>query len=126
MRKKKTTPEQTAQLFELVAKGMQEKKGEDVVIIDLKNHKNAIADYFIICSATSDTHADAIADSIEDEVHKAMQEWPWHVEGRENKEWVLIDYVDVVAHVFVKEKRRFFGLEDLWSDAILIRPELAV
>jgi ribosome-associated protein len=124
MKKKKTTPEQTAQLFELVVRGMQEKKGEDIVVIDLKNHKNAIADYFIICSGTSDTHADAIAVSIEDEVHKSIQEWPWHTEGKENKEWVLIDYVDVVAHVFVKEKRKFFGLEELWSDAIITRPQL--
>ena len=116
MRKKKTKID-SAKLCDLVVKGMQEKKAENISIIDLKNIKNAVADYFIICSGTSDNHADAIADSIEDEVHKGIQEWPWHTEGKSNKEWILIDYVDVVAHVFLKDKRSFFGLEDLWGDA---------
>lgn len=119
MRKKKTSTD-TAKLFEHVVKGMQEKKGEEIVVIDLKNIKNAVADYFVICSANSDTHADAVANSVEDEVHKAIQQWPWHVEGKENKEWILIDYVDVVAHVFIKDKRKFYGLEELWGDAELI------
>lgn len=116
MRKKKTNVD-SAKLCDLVVKGMQEKKGEDISIVDLKNVKHAVADYFIICSGTSDTHADAISDSIEDEVHKAVEEWPWHTEGKSNREWILIDYVDVVAHVFIKERREFFGLEDLWGDA---------
>lgn len=118
MAKKKQSID-SAKLCELVLHGMKEKKAENITIIDLKNIKNAVADYFIICSGTSDNHADAICTSVEDEVFKDTSEWPWHTEGRTNKEWILIDYVDVVAHVFIKEKRHFYGLEELWGDAVV-------
>jgi len=104
-------------LSETVAKGMLEKKATDVTIMDLREVKNAVADYFIICSGSSDTQIDAIADSIEDEVSKSTSQNPWKREGKENREWIIIDYVDVVAHVFSNEKRSFYGLEDLWGDA---------
>jgi len=120
MAKKKTNID-TSKLYELVVKGMLDKKAEEVTVIDLKNTKNAVADYFVICSGTSDTHADSIADCVEDEVFKSLQQWPWHTEGKANKEWILIDYVDVVAHVFLKEKRKFFGLEELWGDAVITK-----
>ena len=105
------------ELSELVVKGMQERKATDIVILNLKHIKNAVADYFIICSGNSDTQVDAITDSIEAEIYKISQQDPWHKEGQENKEWILLDYVDVVAHVFKKERRRFYALEDLWGDA---------
>lgn len=104
-------------LAELVVKGMQEKKASDIVIINLKSLKNAVSDYFVIASASSDTQLDAIATSIEEEVFKAIKQNPWQSEGRVNKEWVLLDYVDVVAHIFLKDKREFYALEELWGDA---------
>jgi ribosome-associated protein len=105
------------ELSELVVKGMQEKKAIDIVILNLKHIKNAVADYFIICSGNSDTQVDAITDSIETEIYKLSRQDPWHKEGQENKEWILLDYVDVVAHVFKKDRRAFYALEDLWGDA---------
>jgi ribosome-associated protein len=111
------------QLCNLVVKGMLEKKALDVVVMDLRNVKNAIADYFVICSGNSDTQLDAIADSVDEQVHKATQENPWHLEGKENREWILIDYVDVVAHVFKKDRRDYYKLEDLWGDAEITHVE---
>ncbi len=105
------------ELSKIVAQGMLEKKASDVVIIELKGLKNAIADYFVIGSGTSDTQVEAIAESVEEMVYKNAHQDPWHTEGEKNKEWILIDYVDVVAHVFKKDRRAFFALEDLWGDA---------
>lgn len=104
-------------LAELVVKGMQERKATDIVVINLKSLKNAVSDYFVIASATSDTQLDAIATAIEEEVFKAIKQNPWQSEGRTNKEWVLLDYVDVVAHIFLRDKREFYALEELWGDA---------
>jgi len=104
-------------LAELVVKGMQEKKATDIVVINLKSLKNAVSDYFVIASANSDTQIDAIATSIEEEVFKSVRQNPWQSEGRTNNEWVLLDYVDVVAHIFLKDKREFYALEELWGDA---------
>ncbi len=106
------------ELSQIIVEGMQEKKAEDVVVMDLRKIKNAIADFFVICSGNSDTQIDAISESIEKEVHKKTKENPWHREGKENKEWVLLDYVNVVAHVFKKDRREFYGLEELWGDAV--------
>lgn len=105
------------QLRDFVVKGMQEKKATDVVVMDLRNVKNAICDYFVICSGNSDTQIDAISTSIEEEVYKASHQDPWHKEGKLNREWILLDYVDVVAHVFKKDRRSFYDLEQLWGDA---------
>jgi len=104
-------------LRDLVVEGMLEKKAVDITVLDLREVKNAVANYFIICSGNSDTQIDAISDSIEEVVWKKSAQNPWKKEGRENKEWVLIDYVDVVAHVFKKEKREFYAIEELWGDA---------
>lgn len=116
--KKDLTP--TEKLSEAVVRGMQEKKASDIVILDLRKVKNSVADFFVICSGSSDTQLDAIADAVDDEVYKDTQENPWHQEGRTNKEWLLIDYVDVVAHIFKKEKRDFYSIEELWGDAKII------
>ncbi|MDN5205183.1 ribosome silencing factor [Fulvivirgaceae bacterium BMA10] len=109
----------SAELCDLVVDGMTEKKAEDVVVLDLQGVNNAIASYFVICSGNSDTHVEAISDSIEEVVYKRSNQSPWHREGVQNKEWILIDYVDVVVHIFKKEKRSFYALEDLWGDAVI-------
>lgn len=107
-------------LCDAIIKGMQEKKAIDILVLDLRKVKNAVADFFVICSGGSDKQLDAIADSVDVEVQKTVKERPWHVEGKTNKEWVLIDYFDVVAHIFSKDKREFFTLEKLWGDAEMI------
>lgn len=119
MAKRKTSkvhPE-TKLLLDLVIKGMQEKKAKDITVLDMTSVQNAIADYFVISTGTSDSQVDAISDSVEDEVYKVTKINPTHVEGKHNKEWILIDYLDVMAHVFKKEQREFFALEELWGDA---------
>mgnify|MGYP003552972232 CR=1 FL=1 len=104
-------------LSDVIVKGMLEKKAADIVIMDLRKIKNAVADFFVICSGNSDKQLDAISDSIDAEVFKALKENPWHTEGKNNKEWMLLDYIDVVAHVFRKDRREFYALERLWGDA---------
>ncbi|HEX8349505.1 MAG TPA: ribosome silencing factor [Hymenobacter sp.] len=104
-------------LADLVVRGMQDKKASDIVVLNLKELKNAVADYFIICSANSDTQLDAVARSVEEEIEKITGESPWQTEGRTNREWVLLDYVDVVVHVFLRDRRQFYALEELWGDA---------
>jgi ribosome-associated protein len=114
---KKRKDGSSKKLCDAVVKGMVEKKAVDILVLDLRKVKNAVADFFIICSGGSDKQLDAITQSIDDEVFKAVKENPWHVEGKNNKEWMLLDYFDVVAHVFRKDKRDFFALEKLWGDA---------
>ncbi|MEQ8417405.1 MAG: ribosome silencing factor [Imperialibacter sp.] len=109
----------TVELNDLVVQGMAEKKAHDIVVLDLRNVKNAVADYFIICSGNSDTQIDAICDSVEEFVYKASKQSPWKKEGKQNKEWILLDYIDVVAHIFKKDKRDFYSLEELWGDAVI-------
>jgi len=104
-------------LADVVVRGMQEKKGVDIVVLNLQELKNAVADYFVICSASSDTQLDALARSVEEEVEKLTGELPWQAEGRTNREWVLLDYVDVVVHIFLRDRRKFYSLEELWGDA---------
>lgn len=104
-------------LSDLIVKGMQEKKAQEVTVLDLRSVKNAVADFFVLCSGSSDTQIDAISESIEEEVFKSSKQNPWKREGKNNKEWILIDYVNVVAHVFKKDKRQFYALEELWGDA---------
>lgn len=106
-------------LSDAAVKGMLEKKASEVVLMDLRKIGNAVADYFVICSGNSDTQIDAIADSIEEEVYKATSDHPWRKEGKENKEWILIDYGNVVVHVFRKDRREFYALEKLWGDAVI-------
>ncbi len=104
-------------LCEWVVKGMLEKKALGIVVMDLRKINYAVSDYFIICSGNSTTQIDAISDAIEKQVYKQSKENPLNREGQESKEWILLDYVDVVAHIFNDEKRMFYGLEKLWGDA---------
>ncbi len=108
-------------LVESVINGIFEKKGEDVVKIDLRKLENRIADYFVICHASSTTQVDSISNSVEDIVRKEAGEKPLHVEGHENCLWVLIDYGDVIVHIFQEEYRNFYNLESLWADAGISR-----
>lgn len=114
---RKTKGVSSEKLSQAIVKGMQEKKAIDIIVMDLRNVKNAVADFFVICSGNSDKQLDAIADSVDQEVYKALKENPWHTEGKNNKEWMLLDYINVVAHVFRKDKREFYALEKLWGDA---------
>lgn len=104
-------------LKNLVIAGMQEKKAKEIVCIDLRNVKNAVADFFVVCHADSKTHVEAIADSVVDYVMENSGEYPGHKEGVANAEWILIDYVTVIAHIFRHEQREFYGIERLWADA---------
>lgn len=114
---KKRKDGSSKKLCDAIVKGMVEKKASDILVMDLRKVKNAVADFFVICSGGSDKQLDAITQSIDEEVFKAVKENPWHVEGKNNKEWMLLDYFDVVAHVFRKDRRDFFALEKLWGDA---------
>lgn len=105
------------ELAKVIAQGMFEKKAEDIRILDMRGLAGASTDFFVISHATSDKQVEAIADSAEEEVHKKAGYWPIHREGYENLEWILLDYFDVVAHIFQQEKREFFAIEELWGDA---------
>ncbi len=109
------------ELKDAIVNGMLEKKANDITILDLKSLQTSMADYFVICHGNSDKQVNAIADSVEDIVRKQTGEKPWHIEGAELGEWILIDYFDVVVHIFKDEKRAFYGIEELWSDAVVTR-----
>lgn len=97
--------------------GIEEVKGSDIQILDLREIENTVCDYFIICSGNSNTQVNAITQSINKTTSKKLKEKPWHIEGTENAEWVLMDYVSVVVHVFQKHIREFYNIEELWGDA---------
>lgn len=104
-------------LSQIIVDGMQEKKAADIVVMDLRKVKNAVADFFVICSGNSDKQLEAIADSVDEQVYKTLKEKPWHVEGKNNKEWMILDYISVVTHIFRRDRREFYALEKLWGDA---------
>ena len=110
--------DETLLLVDAVTKGMQNLKAKNIVSLDLNAVTSRICDHFVICHAQSSTQVEAIANSIEEFVRKNLGLKPWHKEGFENSEWILLDYVDVVAHIFQEEKRGFYKLEDLWADAV--------
>lgn len=101
-----------------IVEGMQENKAKNIVILDLRNIASAVTDFFVICSGESSTQVDGISSTVARHTRKTLQEKPWHQEGKNTSEWVLLDYVSVVAHIFYKDARNFYELEDLWSDAI--------
>lgn len=105
------------QLITEIIKGIEEVKGENIAILDLREIENTVCDYFIICDGNSNTQVNAISGSVQKIVGKNAQEKPWHVEGEGNAEWVLMDYVNVVVHIFQKNIREFYDLESLWGDA---------
>lgn len=115
--KENNTLEQTNTIQESAIQALQQKKGKAIVLLKLDNLDVAPSDYFVICHATSERHAESLAEAVEEKVYQQKGEEPWHKEGLENKEWILLDYVDVVVHIFLKEKRDFYSLEELWIDA---------
>ncbi|MDP2040139.1 MAG: ribosome silencing factor [Algoriphagus sp.] len=108
-------------LSKVIVKGMEEKKASEILVMDLRKIKNSVTDFFVICSGNSDTQLEAISESIEAEIQKVNETPARKVEGKSNGEWVLMDYFDVVVHIFLKEKRNYYGLEELWGDAKTIR-----
>ena len=116
MVKNKIAQESTS-ISELVVHGIQEKKGNEIVRLDLRNIHSSVADYFVVCHAESSTQIKAIAQSVEEEVFKALKLEPWRKEGLQHADWIILDYIDVVVHIFKTDKRQFYGIEDLWGDA---------
>ncbi|MES2486240.1 MAG: ribosome silencing factor [Bacteroidota bacterium] len=100
-----------------IIKGIEEVKGNDIDILDLREIDNTVCDYFVICNGNSNTQVNAIVHSIQKIVSKELKDKPWHVEGTENGEWVLMDYVNIVVHVFQKHVREYYNIESLWGDA---------
>ena len=114
------------ELIALIIQGVDEVKGHNINLLDLREIENTVCDYFIICNGTSNTHVNAIVGSIQKTVSKAIHDKPWHVEGEDNAEWVLMDYVNVVVHVFQKQIREYYDIEGLWGDAKFTTVESSV
>ncbi|AMA48875.1 MULTISPECIES: ribosome silencing factor [Flavobacterium] len=100
-----------------IIKGIEDVKGNDIDILDLRELENTVCDYFVICNGNSNTQVNAIVNSVQKAVSKELKEKPWHVEGTDNGEWVLMDYVHIVVHVFQKHIREYYNIESLWGDA---------
>ena len=104
-------------LIQSIVRGIQEVKGRDIMVLDLRSIPHAVADYFVVCHGNSNTQVQSIARSIEAEVQKDLNDRPWNKEGVQNANWILLDYSEAVVHVFYKEDREYYALEDLWADA---------
>ncbi|MDB0600082.1 ribosome silencing factor [Tenacibaculum maritimum] len=104
-------------LIAMIIKGIDDVKGEDIQLLDLREIENTVCDYFIVCSGNSNTQVNAISGSVQKTVSKELKDKPWHIEGEGNAEWVLMDYVNVVVHIFQKQVREFYDIESLWGDA---------
>jgi len=115
---KKNIKSESQLLCDTIVEGMQENKANDIVVLDLREIESAVCDFFVICSGESSTQVDGIGSSVTRYTRENIAEKPWKIEGQNNSEWVLIDYVSVVAHVFYKDTRSFYDLEDLWADAV--------
>jgi len=108
-----------SKIFKSVIKAIREKKGEKIVCLDLRKIPEAVADFFVICEASNTTQVKAISDSVEDTVKKECNEIPYKHEGHQAKQWILIDYINIVIHIMHAETRKFYKLEEMWSDAEL-------
>lgn len=117
MAKTKKKNDETADLIASIIEAMEEKKAQKITLLDLRLLSSAATDYFIICHGDNTRQVEAIGREIDERVKRQTGEDAWHIEGMQNGEWVLLDYINVVAHVFLDEKRSFFGLEELWGDA---------
>lgn len=115
--KNKVSKDAALELVKAIVHGMEEKKGKNIVYLDLRKIPNSVCEFFVICDAESTTQVNALAYSVEETVKKKTGESPWHMEGLSNNQWVLIDYVNVVAHVFQTSSREFYNIEKLWADA---------
>jgi ribosome-associated protein len=109
--------DQDTQLLDAIVQGIQEVKGKDIVVLDLNNVPNTVCGYFVVCHGDSATQVESIARSVEEFTRKLAGEKAWHTEGERNAEWILLDYISVVVHIFHRDKRSYYALEDLWGDA---------
>jgi len=104
-------------LTQSIIHGIQKKKGNGIISLNLTNLSNSVSNYFVICHGNTKIQVEAIAEAVEENVRKKIGDKPWHKEGFENAEWILLDYVDVVVHIFQESTRTFYNLEKLWADA---------
>ena len=111
------------QLIAKIVEAIQDIKGEDIKILDLTKIENSVAEYFGICSGNSNTQVSAIAGNVEKKVRNELKDRPWHVEGSENAMWILVDYISVVVHIFQRQIRDYYEIEELWGDAKVISIE---
>ncbi len=107
----------TDELIAVILQAIDDIKGEDIKLMDLRHLENTVCDYFIICSGNSNTQVNAISGAIHKKVSKELKEKPWSVEGQTNAEWILMDYVNLVVHIFQKHTREYYDIENLWGDA---------
>ncbi|WGU71361.1 ribosome silencing factor [Capnocytophaga canimorsus] len=114
---------QTDQLITHILKGIEKVKGNNITIMDLRGIENTVCDYFILCDGNSNTQVATISGSVQKVVSKDINQKPWHVEGEANAEWILMDYVDVVVHIFQKPLRERYDIEGLWGDAKITQIE---
>ena len=119
-RKKKTTVRlnKNSKIIKTIVKAIRDKKAENIISLDLRKIKEAVADFFIICEASNQPQVRAISDFVEHQMQEKCDEYPYRHEGMKNLQWVLIDYVNVVVHVMLSETRKFYKLEEMWSDAV--------
>ena len=115
--KKTATEKETVTLLDAIVEGMRERKAKNITILNLTSIENRVTDYFVVCDADSRTHVNSIAESVAEVVEKLAKELPYHTEGTQNGEWILIDYINIVAHVFLREMREHYNIEGLWGDA---------
>ena len=108
-------------MLDSIINGLEERKAKNITVLNLSNIQNRSFDFFVIADAESSTHVDSIASSVEETVKKQLNERPFHTEGWENSEWILLDYVDIMVHVFQQQTRDFYRLEELWADAEITR-----
>jgi ribosome-associated protein len=108
-----------SKIIKVITQAIQEKKGEKIISLDLRKIPEAVSDFFIVCEAGSTTQVRAIADFIETEVKEKCGEFPYMHEGRQVLQWVIIDYINVVVHIMLPDSRRFYKLEEMWSDAVM-------
>lgn len=104
-------------MADVIVDAIQDVKGKSITKLDLRGIDNSVCDYFIICSGESNTQVDGISNSVQKKAREVLEEKPWHQEGTQNSEWVLLDYVNIVVHIFYRDNREFYDLEDLWADA---------
>lgn len=107
--------------IEIIVEAIHEKKGIDVVVLDFSKHNGVLFSAFVICHGTSGPQIEAVVENIDRTLRKKKKIHPAHIEGKNNMEWVLMDYGDIIVHVFNEESRKFYNLEDLWADAIITR-----
>lgn len=109
------------QLVDTIVSSMEDKKGLDITYIDFTHVSNTVARFFVICHGSSNVHVNSISDGVIDGVRETLGVKPWNKEGYENAEWILLDYADVVVHIFQENSRHFYNLEDLWADMEITR-----